>query len=608
MAYGVKYRFQFVSDGGTVYRVDLLEDGYSGTVTTRPLGKAPAIRMQDSDCIRATSCDLVLECQSDGEFVDLYTTNPFQYRVEIYRIDGNNAAWHVWNGYVATEIYSEPDIAPPYDVRITATDGIGILKEYEFEPVGAKSIRSHICALLNKAGDDAPMFYYATKLCKYQDTETAFMDKGFINLDHMAGKTCYDVLKELLTSLRSVILYRGTHWLIVREVDVQISSAGMLTAVQCITDNPYYTPSSTTVKMGKSVGQMGVSDMWPVGYLTRRVSPAKKSVTVRAPWYYRSAFPKVSNNGWTMEGDYTSFDSTNKFYHIGTRSQSFSTGLGSISQSKLLFSLNDNIKIRVKVSGHSFSGTSVEVGHYIQLSVRWAQAGSGGVDYYWSSEYGWVTDSGALTEKVTVDESNDNHDPNACKVVEFVIPAAPDNGAGGLFRIRINGCLVDVYDVEVSPSTIAGYEDRIFINNGSRGEAPKIEITGGRLMASNYISLDFLQGVFYYSTTEGGITTTEPIFQFTDLMNVGKDFMSLTALAYAKEVAAPRIEITGKLNHVYDSAIGMPAPFVKSHGVWALMKTMSWDMGLEDVDFTAVTLPTAILSVDSEEITSTPNN
>ena len=127
-------------------------------------------------------------------------------------------------------------------------------------------------------------------------------------------------------------------------------------------------------------------------------------------------------------------------------------------------------------------------------------------------------------------------------------------------------------------------------------------------MSSNFIGLDFYQGVFYYSTTEGGVTTTEPILQFTDKMTVGKDFMSLTALAYAKEVAAPRIEITGKLNHDPDPSIGMPLPFVKSHGVWALMKTMSWDMGLEDVDFTAVTLPSVALSVDSEEITSIPNN
>ena len=605
MAYGVKYRFQFVADGGTVYRVDLSEDGYDGDITTRPLGKAPVIRMQNSDNIRATSCDLVLECQEDGEFVDLYTTDPFQYKVEVGKVTGN-AATGIWRGYVATEIYSEPDIAPPYDVRITATDGIGILKEYEYEAAGAMSIRSLVCSLLNKAGDDAPMFYYATKLCKFQDTETAFMDKAFIDLDYMAGKTCYDVLKELLSSLRSVLLYRGAYWLIVREVDVQMSDAGMLTAVQCITDNPYYSPSSTTVKMGKSVGQMGVADMWPVGYLTRRVSPAKKSVTVTAPWNYKSGFPKVSGNGWSVDGN-ASYDGTNKLYHIGIRTQSVAPARGSVYQSTLLSCLNDNIKIKVKASAHSVSGTAVEAGHYVQLAVRWSQTGSGGSDYYWSADYGWVTDSGALGEKVSVEETNDAHDPNACKNVEFIIPPLPDNGPG-LLRIRIDGCLVDVYDIEVLPSSVAGYNDRIVIDNGSRGEAPKIEIIGGRLMSSNFIGLDFYQGVFYYSTTEGGVTTTEPILQFTDKMTVGKDFMSLTALAYAREVAAPRIEITGKLNHVYDSAVGMPAPFIKSHGVWALMKTMSWDLGLEDVDFDALTLPAVALSVDSEEITSIPND
>ena len=605
MAYGTKYRFQFV--GGTTYRVDLLEDGYSGSVTTRPLGKAPVIRMQDSGSIRGTSCDLVLECQTDGEFVDLYTTNPFQYKVEVYMIDGSNVSWIVWRGYVATEIYSEPDIAPPYDVRITATDGIGILKEYNFEAVGARSIRSHIMAMLKQAGDVYPMFYYATKLCKYQDTETAFMDKGFIDLDYMAGETCYDVLKELLASLRSVLIYRGAYWLIVREVDVQMSSTGMLTAVQCITDNPFYTPSSTTVKMGKSVGQMGVADMWPVGYLTRRVSPAKKSVTVRAPWHFQSGFVSVYDNGWSMSGDYTSFDYDYKMYHIGVRTFSVGTAGGAIFQSKTLSCLNENIKIRVKASAHSVSGTSVEVGHTIQLSVRWAPVASGSQSYYWSSQYGWVTDSGAKGEKVSIEETNDAHDPNACKVVEFLLPPIPDSNPG-IFRITIEGYLVDVYDIDIVPSSVAGYEDKISIDNGSRGEAPKIEIIGGRLMSSNFIGLDFYQGVFYYSTTEGGVTTTEPILQFSDLMNIGKDFMTLTALAYAKEVAAPRIEITGKLNHDPDPSIGMPLPFVKSHGVWALMKSMSWDLGLEDIDFTAVTLPTAILSVDSEEITSIPNN
>ena len=204
MAYGVKYRFQLESYNKTVYRVDVLEDGYSGSIMTRPLGKAPVIRLQESDPLRSSSCDLVLECQTDGEYVDLYTTDPFQYKVEVYWLNGNSVT-SIWRGYVATEIYSEPDIAPPYDVKITATDGLGILKEYTFEADGVKLIRTHICDLLEKAGDPSPMFYYATSLRKYGGTVTNFLDDANIDLDYMAGKSCYDVLKTILESLRTIL-------------------------------------------------------------------------------------------------------------------------------------------------------------------------------------------------------------------------------------------------------------------------------------------------------------------------------------------------------------------------------------------------------------------
>ena len=597
MAYGVKYRFQLESYNKTVYRVDLLEDGYSGTITTRPLGKAPVLRMQEADPFRSTSCDLVLECQSDGEYIDLYTTDPFHFKVEVYRIDDNDGAWIIWRGYVPTEIYSEPDIAPPYDVRITATDGIGLLKEYTFEAVGAKSIRAHICDLLEKTGDSAPMYYYATKLSVYQSTEVAFMDDALIDLDYLAGENCYDVLKAILVSLRSVLIYRGSHWLIVREVDVQMSSDGMLTAVQCITSNPYYVPSSTTVKMGKSVGQMGVADMWPVGYLTRRVSPAKKAVRVRAPWHYVNGYPEVSANGWTLV-DNASFDSTNKLYHIGTRSQSVATGKGSVRSSKTLFRFMDNFKVVIKANAHSVYGNDVEIGHYVRVDVSWAPLSGSGTSY-WSSTYGWNDDSSSEGETITVEETNESHDPNACKVVEVLFPPVPDNNTG-LLTIKVNGALVDVYDIAVLPATVAGYEDNILIDNGARGEAEMIDVFGGRLMSSNFINLDFYQGIFFHTNGQA----SGPDTQFSDLMNIGKDFMSLTALAYAREVAAPRIEISGKLNHEYDTALGMPAPFIKSHGVWALMKNYDWDMMTEDVSFTAVTLPSVLLDVEDEIINS----
>ena len=589
MAYGVKYRFQFVSVNGTVYRVDLSEDGYSGSVTTRPLGKAPVIRMQDSDCFRATSCDLVLECKTDGEYVDLYTTNPFQYKVEVYWVNGN-AVTSIWRGYVATEIYSEPDIAPPYDVRITATDGLGILKEYNFEASGIKLVRTHICDLLKKAGDNSPMFYYATSLRKYGSTVTNFMDDVNIDLDYMVGKSCYDVLKELLTSLRSVIISMGTYWLLVREADVQINSSGMLSVVQCIGGSTAYAASSTTVKMGKSVGKMGVADIWPVGYLTRRVVPAKKSVTARMEWKPKSATEDLSS--WTGSDD--AIFNTSR-WTLGSMG-----GAGTITARTVMGNFRRDIHVIIKASRY-WTDSGLYGKPYVKARASFFD---GTTDYYFHPDSGWNTSSPAEGDEFEIKNKNYYNDIAAADVIEIDIPAQGSSNQGQL-TIYVDGHRVEVYEVDVQLVLIKGYEDTIEINNGARGSAGKIEITGGRELAADPITRTFVRGVF------GSVASSYIITSFSDQDNTDKDFMSITALAYAKENAAPRIEISGKLNHVYDSQnthVGVPVPFIKSHGVWAMLKSYNWDMMEEDVDFSAVTIQTATLVVASEEITSLPNN
>ena len=127
MAYNTKYSFRFVNCNGAEYIIYLEEDGFSGTAKQRPLGKAPVLRMQENGPFRSTSLDLVLECREEGEFVSLYTTDPRQYRVSLWRRYASSSNVLLWRGYVATELYSEPDIAPPYDVKITATDGLEML-------------------------------------------------------------------------------------------------------------------------------------------------------------------------------------------------------------------------------------------------------------------------------------------------------------------------------------------------------------------------------------------------------------------------------------------------------------------------------------------------
>lgn len=586
MAYNLKYRFRFESVHGITYEVRLLENGYSGSVKDRPLGKAPVIRMQEADPFRPTCCELTLECQVDGEYVDLYTTDPNQYKVEVYHKRGASAFTLIWQGFVAVELYSEPDIAPPYDVKITATDGLGILKEYNFEQSGALSVREHLWNILKKTGDSHPYIYTASRLREYGETAADFMDVVSINLDYMVGKTCYEVLAELLRSMRCILTYHLS-WLVIREVDVEITSAGALSVL--FSDYDLSEPTTaTTYALGKSVGKMGVADMWPVGSLTRRVVPAKKSVKVTADWHLKDGAPDLED--WYYQDDATTGAPPRYLGQLG--------GTGLLYTAISMTQFTTDIKVTVKCWRGSvwqnYNGAP-----YIKILA--AYQSSGGSTKYYHPDTGWTTDYPPTGDEQAVDRTNRGSDPSLAQEISLSIPSPSDSYSGNLF-VYVVGHLVAVWDVDVELVTMRGYEDLLVIDNGARGTAEDLSITGAREIPSFLIGGRFATGIWANSSTYQIITA------FSDGSNTNKDWMSLTALAYAKEVAAPRIEITGKLDNPAVTPMQMPPLFIKSHGVWAIMTSFDWEMGNEDIDFRAVTLPTASLTVGSETITSVADN
>ena len=123
MSWSTLYLFKFNSTHGVEHSIHIQQDGYSGPVKQRALGRGPVLKKQQNGPICGTSLEIIAECVEDGEFSILYTSNPKEYRVCLYR--GNTL---VWVGFVSTELYSEPSVAPPYDVQIIATDGLGELK------------------------------------------------------------------------------------------------------------------------------------------------------------------------------------------------------------------------------------------------------------------------------------------------------------------------------------------------------------------------------------------------------------------------------------------------------------------------------------------------
>ena len=599
MAYGAKYKFKFENEHGIVYEIRLLEKDYSGSVTTRPLGSAPIIRMQQNGPFRSTSCDLTLECQVDnlgvGEFSFLYTSDPQQYKIVVY-----HGAILLWQGFVATEIYSEPDIAPPYDVKVTATDGLGVLKEYDFEPAGEQTIRAHLTTLLGQTGLSNGI-YTVSSLKEHGRTPADFIDGVLIDLDYHDGDNCYDTLLDLLKTMRLTITQWSGEWLILRETDITVNSSGKVPGYFTPVDPNTQTYSLNIDNLTATVGQMGVAQMWPIGYLTRRVSPAKKSVKVSAPWHWKNGFAEVKDNGWNVQDDSSGggnqnayFVANGSYYNLGTPAMQIGTMRGKLWADEALRRLMVDFKVTVRVSKNNAIPSNYPQGlSYLCITAVW----DSGTPKYYTDKDGWDAGINDEGNQVSITATNPDHDIASTQEVSMVIPAPLDNNVGTL-TIRIVGKLVEVYDISVEPSTIKGYEDTIIIDNGARGSAEDLEIAGGRMTLTNFIRTTFYQGVFLWQNDRHVLTS------YDDADNSELDYLSLTALNYAKVHAAARIEITGTI----DFPVGrFEQPLlIQSHGSWALMESYDWNLKDAEINFKAVTLPTAVLSVDSETITSLP--
>ena len=165
--YDIKYRFTFESVHGVEYEINIWKYGYTGDVIYRRLGRAPVIKMRKNGPICGTSLELYAECAVDGEFAEFFSAGARDYYVEVVRAQAGNV---IWDGFITPELYSEPSIAPPYDVEIVATDGLGELKLHDFQAMGLVTLREMLCTILEQAMPDAYV-YMISRLAVAGDTE-----------------------------------------------------------------------------------------------------------------------------------------------------------------------------------------------------------------------------------------------------------------------------------------------------------------------------------------------------------------------------------------------------------------------------------------------------
>ena len=579
MSYGIKYRFKLQSINGVEYTVNILKDGYSGSVISRPLGKAPVLTKANNGNIQSSTLDLVLECTTDGEFSEFYTTTPGDYNVALFK---NNV--QIWQGTLVTELYSAPEIAPPYDVKITANDGIALEKEFLYEAQGAVTPKNLVKGLLSDIPNLGRSIYIISGIGATDLTPANFWNSALINLDYMAGKTKYEVLDYFLATIHAKIsLYNG-NWLISRETDVTVSS-GSIACLLAARNNNNITSTTITGAVA-SAGKMGVADMWPVGHMTTNVSPAKKRVSVEVPNHVVSGAPSVANNGWTIyDSSHATFSGSSYIFTYDVLDDQYGTVYAQIP----IRSFTKTLRLVISVATYKeYVYNNADLRIYVSFTP------TGGTRKFFNG-IAWVTSSDRLARPELPEPVGTIEDPE-----EFSYEISPiDTFADGTLIISFEGRHVRLYDAALETVIGNGYKDTIILNNGARGDGDTVTIAGSRVESDDVVASSFLQGVFLLSTGA-------PAANFYDTHFSGSlSFMSMTAMGYALSVALPRLELSGTFN--FPSSLSTLPLVITYGGVKYWVESYEFNVLEEEVRITALSLPSATLSVQSEIITELSN-
>ena len=606
MAWATKYQFKFDSAHGVEHRILIQKDGYSGDIIKRRLGRGPVLKKQKNGPICGTSLEIYAECVNDGEFAqDFFTSNPKDLRVRLYR--GNNL---IWTGFVSAEAYSEPNIAPPYDVQVLATDGLGELKLVTFVPAGAVTLSEHFRTALAYAGESHTIYVASALIMTGQATTATFGMS--INLDYLADKSYYDVLTALLDSLHATITMYNGNWLIARETDLASLLSGSGLSVVSIAENG--TVSTTTLSgVAKTVGSLAdnTKDTWPVGYLSTAIEPARREVTVEAPWHVvpgplDPAMEATTGSPWDTDGIVTHDTTDDCFYELGLDPSDLSDNTwGTISQEIDINKMDCGFELRLRVAPrvYKYSQGDRQWHAYGQIKAHleydlYITGTVTRVETYIGTEEGW--NSSDNTEIPTTELNSIGDRWLSVNIPAIATPSSTSRylvSDSAKVRIIIEGHWVDVYECILTPTLdVPGYQDIIKIDNGARGSADVVEITGGRVLSGGLVNSMFYGGIWFYNN--------DPVTSFADGQNQGGDFLAITALSYASSSATARLRTEGVIN-IPSDFITIPL-FLTVEDVVAWLETWDWDIMKDEVQISLLSLPANQITVESETVIGIP--
>lgn len=404
MSYVTKYRALWTDILGVDWKIDIEQDGYTTPIydmqcTNDPLRIEYLSSTDDihQDPIKGSRADLHIYSDTNFQYAEFYSVDDQEYRMSIYYDDSGYQLF--WRGFVVSDNYSEPYDGVTYPVTISASDGLGALKDYLYKyqttdpddtyytgrrlesqiiidclgKIGATGFTEHINIYeesMNVTGNDSPI------------------NQLMIDTDVFKDKYCYDVLSEVLNKYDANIRQIGGQFIIYRPVE--LSQAVIYGRV--FTDA--YTKTTITTSTEQFINRVTTaSDLHD--YEGGDLSPVRPAKTVVIHQDYGNKESWIDN-----------YDFKADTYDTGTNTFDFWTGVSCIAYLPSYFSLADSDGMLIDTHNTSPNFTKYMTQTFGQYALATTQ------DFILSMDYAFYNSSvdvGTTHLYVDVIASNGQH-------------------------------------------------------------------------------------------------------------------------------------------------------------------------------------------------------
>jgi hypothetical protein len=254
MAYGVKFELFFQDVEERRFKVEILKNGYSGTVKSLVgTGDPVEIIWEGNDDIYSpiigSRCILNLMVTDDTDYDEFYQGDEREYKIKVLRQDTAGSFWEaeetpwelydanweadndpnffqpIWEGFMVIDRFREQMIHKPYPITLEAVDGLGTLEGFDApfdtsDNTTTTNLFYHLKEILKLTGHEHRI-YISNDIRKTDGAanDTIFhdieVDKYALFTKNLTFRTAKDVLKQILMITNSRIYHSFARWYVV---------------------------------------------------------------------------------------------------------------------------------------------------------------------------------------------------------------------------------------------------------------------------------------------------------------------------------------------------------------------------------------------------------